>query len=345
MIEAQTRSFVTAGATLLLIAAALFLAWQAVDAIVIIMVGAVMAVALRAAADGLARIAPVSRNWALALVILILVAATVGGIWFGGSALAGQLQAYLKAVQEVARSFQDFVSRGAGGLLPEGKIDISDEMPKFATIFGNAARLFGALSELAIDVIIIAFLAVFFAWQPEVYRSALVTLTPPEQRSRTASALDRAASTVRKWIAGQAVSMIVVFTATLIALLVAGMPYAILLALMSGLLTFVPTIGPFIAGVAITIAGLSVSPAMGLYGFGIYLLIQFVETYMVTPIVQNEAVHLPPAATLGAQLVGGAVLGGLGFAFAVPLAAAARALVLDLYVEPMEDAARGSLPA
>jgi predicted PurR-regulated permease PerM len=129
--------------------------------------------------------------------------------------------------------------------------------------------------------------------------------------------------------------MVVVFFATLISLLLVGMPYAVLLAFISGVLTFVPTLGPFLSGVAIVIAGLSVSVELGLYGLGVYVLIQFIETYLVTPVVQNEAVHLPPAATLGAQLVGGAIFGTLGFAFAVPLTAALRALVLELYVDRM----------
>jgi predicted PurR-regulated permease PerM len=242
----------------------------------------------------------------------------------------------LQAVQTVGRQLQDFLARGAGGLFPEGSINLNEAIPRFATVFGSAARLLAALSEMAINVVIIAFLAVFFAWQPSVYRSGFLALLPPDKRSAIGRAIDRAANAVRKWIAGQAISMMVVFFATLISLLLVGMPYAVLLAFISGVLTFVPTLGPFLSGIAIVIAGLSESVELGLYGLGVYVLIQFVETYLITPLVQNEAVHLPPAATLGAQLVGGAIFGTLGFAFAVPLAAALRALVLELYVDRME---------
>lgn len=327
------REFTIAGAKLLAFAFSLVLLWQASGAVVMILVGVVMGVALGTAADGIARLVPLSRQVALAaLVVLILVAVSIG-IWLGGNALVSELQSYLQAVQAVGRHVKNFVARGAGGLLPEGSIDLNEAMPRFATVFGSAARSLAALSEMAVSVVIIAFLAIFFAWQPAVYRSGLLALVPQSKLPEIRQAIDRAATAIRQWITGQAVSMVVIFFATLISLLLVGMPYAILLALLSGVLTFVPTLGPLLAGMAITIAGFSVSGELGLYGVGVYLLIQFVETYLVTPLVQNEAVHLPPAATLGAQLVGGALFGTLGFAFAVPLAAALRALVLELYVE------------
>lgn len=329
------REITIVGVKLLAIAFSLFLLWQASGAIIIILVGIVMGVALSAAADGIARFAPLSREASLAVFIVLILAAVGLGIWFGGTAFVSQLQSYLQAVQNVGRQLQEFLARGSGGLFPEGSINLDEAMPRFATIFGSAARLFAALSEIAIDVVIIAFLAVFFAWQPCAYRSGLLALVPQDKRPMIRQAIDRAAKAIRKWLVGQTISMVVVFFATLISLLLVGMPYAVLLAFLSGVLTFVPTLGPFFAGVAIVIAGLSVSVELGLYGLGVYILIQFIEAYIVTPLVQNEAVHLPPAATLGAQLVGGAIFGTLGFAFAVPLAAALRALVLELYVDRM----------
>ena len=333
----SAREITIVGVKLLAIAFSLFLLWQASGAIVIILVGVVMGVALSAAADGIARFAPLSREASLAVLIVLILVAVGLGIWSGGTALISQLQSYLQAVQTVGRQLQEFLARGAGGLFPEGSINLDEAMPRFATVFGSAARLFAAMSEIAVNVVIIAFLAVFFAWQPSVYRSGLLALVPQDKRFTIGQAIDRAAMAIRKWLAGQTISMVVVFFATLISLLLVGMPYAVLLAFISGVLTFVPTLGPFLSGVAIVIAGLSVSVELGLYGLGVYILIQFIETYMVTPLVQNEAVHLPPAATLGAQLVGGAIFGTLGFAFAVPLAAALRALVLELYVDRMAD--------
>jgi predicted PurR-regulated permease PerM len=339
-IDVWVRNAVAAGAKLLGIAAGFFLIWHASGAVMLLLTSIVAAAGLSAAADGISRISGIARQWALLCVFLVLALAIGIGGWFGGATLLDQFQSYIKAVRGVVQAAQAFVDRGAGGLFPAGSVDLSGAMPRFATVFNSAARFLAALSEAALNVVLIIFLAAFLAWQPRAYKAGLLRLVPPERRAEVGGALTRAGRALRMWIVGQSVSMLVVFAATLIALWAFGMPYAIVLALLSGILTFVPTIGPFIAGIAITLAGFSVSVTMGFYGLSLYVFIQFIETYLVTPFVQEEAVHLPPAATLGAQLIGGALFGGLGFAFAVPLAAALRALVLALYIEPMEQPAR-----
>ena len=88
-----------------------------------------------------------------------------------------------------------------------------------------------------------------------------------------------------------------------------------------------------VAGVIIILAGLSHSVVMAAYGLGTYLLIQFLETHLVTPLVQERTVRLPPAATLGLQIVAGMLFGIPGIVFAVPATAAGRTLIQELYVE------------
>lgn len=324
-----------AGTALIGVAAGLVLLWQASEAIIVILVSAIIAVALHSAAAAAAQLISVSREAALVAIILILVAATGLGLWWGGAGLAEQFQAYAKAVRGVLISVQDYLNRGADGLFPPGSLDLDAAMPRFATVFLSATKVATLAAGATVNFILIVFLSVFFAWSPHLYRAGFLAVVPPDHKATAARALNRAGDAIRHWIGGQAVSMVVVFIATLVALLIAGMPYAIVLALLAGLLSFIPTIGPLLSGVAIVIAGFSVSATMALYGFAIYLLVQFVETYLITPLVQQRAIHLPPAATLGAQLVIGAIFGPLGFAFAVPLAAAAKALVLELWVEPM----------
>jgi predicted PurR-regulated permease PerM len=80
---------------------------------------------------------------------------------------------------------------------------------------------------------------------------------------------------------------------------------------------------------------------MAAYGLGTYLVVQFTESYLVTPLVQQRTVRLPPGFTLGVQLVAGALFGILGLAFAVPLAAAAKVLIRELYVNDRLGGAAG----
>ena len=118
--------------------------------------------------------------------------------------------------------------------------------------------------------------------------------------------MDKAGDAMRHWLMAQAISVGIIFTFALAALLLIGMPYPILLAVQAGLLAFIPTVGPFIAGVVIILAGLAVSLEMALYGMGVYAVIQFLETNLITPMVQNEPCicHRPSGS---AQLVMSAV--------------------------------------
>jgi predicted PurR-regulated permease PerM len=125
----------------------------------------------------------------------------------------------------------------------------------------------------------------------------------------------------------------VIFVLSLIMLMLIGMPLALFLALQAGLLAFIPIIGPVIAGIVIVLVGLSSSMTMGLYGLGAYLVIQLVESNLLMPVVQERAVRLPPAFTLGFQLLFGYLFGFLGLALAVPIAAVGKVFVQELYVK------------
>jgi predicted PurR-regulated permease PerM len=72
---------------------------------------------------------------------------------------------------------------------------------------------------------------------------------------------------------------------------------------------------------------------MALYGLGAYIMLQFLETHLITPMVQKRTVRIPPAIGLGIQLIAGVLFGVLGLAFAMPIAAAAKVLIEELYVK------------
>jgi predicted PurR-regulated permease PerM len=176
-------------------------------------------------------------------------------------------------------------------------------------------------------------LAAFFCWNPQSYKTGCLSLLPVDKRHSVDTALDQAADAMRKWMIGQSISMSLIFALTLVSLLLIRMPYPGLLSLQAGLLAFIPTLGPLLAGVIIVLAGLSQSVTLAIYGLGVYVLIQFVESNLITPMVQERTVDLPPGLSLGAQLIAGALFGLLGVAFAVPLTAALKTLVTKLYVE------------
>jgi predicted PurR-regulated permease PerM len=110
---------------------------------------------------------------------------------------------------------------------------------------------------------------------------------------------------------------------TYVGLLILGVPIPFVLALFAGLAGFLPYLGPIIGAIPIVLVAGGESLDLALWVVGLYAVIQFLESYLLTPLIQARAVSLPPAVVILAQLVLGAVFGILGLALATPLAAAA----------------------
>jgi predicted PurR-regulated permease PerM len=272
-------------------------------------------------------------------VVVLLALFLLAAIMVGGTAIGYQASQMLLTVDEQVGNLLDLLEKA--GLPAADGASLRGILPDASGLLGGATNaifgLFGALG----NVIFIIFLGAFFALDPAVYQRGVLSLVPLEKRARLETVIDEAGLALRGWLKGQLLAMLIIFVFSLVLLTLIGMPYAFLLALTAGLLTFIPTIGPVFAGIPIILAGFSEGPEMALWGVAIYALIELVEGNFVTPLVQQRAVELAPAFTLGFQLLMGALFGILGIALAVPLAAAGKVLVEELYVK---DALGGASP-
>ncbi|WP_152046471.1 AI-2E family transporter [Aureimonas psammosilenae] len=268
------------------------------------------------------------RGVAMMLVYLLFLAALAAPLAWGGVALAQDFNTLLAAVKDQAQTLAGKLSDFG---LPVG--DIGQDMQNASGIFSSAQKaVFGALGGVG-NLFVVLFLAIFISWQPGLYRDGLVSLLPKAKRARVSDVLKKSAHSLIMWVAGDAISMALIFTISWIGLWAIGMQNAFLLALQAGLLAFVPTVGPFVAGVVIVLAGLGQGTEMALWALGVYVLIQGVESNVAQPVAQRFTSALPPALTLGVQVVFGLLFGLLGFVLAVPMVAVIVTLVRELYVE------------
>jgi predicted PurR-regulated permease PerM len=192
--------------------------------------------------------------------------------------------------------------------------------------------LVGALSA----ALIVMFAAVYMTVDPRHYRDGLVRLAPPQHRPLLSETLNDVAGTMRKWLIATLISMAIIAAMTTTGLLLLGIPAALALGLIAGLLQFVPTVGPIVSAVPAAVVALVVSPLHVLWVILLYLVTQQIESNMITPIVMRRAVDLPPALTLLTQALMTVLFGFLGLLLAVPLVAITMVLVRRLYVERME---------
>ncbi len=187
-------------------------------------------------------------------------------------------------------------------------------------------------------------IGIFLAFEPDLYRNGFLQLFPERRRSRLREVLDELDYTLWWWLMGQLVTMasVGIFIGTGLSLL--GVPLAGTLGLIAAVLSFIPSLGPLLSAVPALMIGLTISSSMGLYVGLLYLGVQILEANVITPLVQKQAISLPPAFVLGSELIMGLLLGGAGLAFATPLVAVILVLVNMLYIQDILKE-EGSLPS
>ena len=107
------------------------------------------------------------------------------------------------------------------------------------------------------------------------------------------------------------------------------------LGLLAGLLNFVPNFGPWIAAIPAVLIAFLQGPQQALYVAVLYLVLQSVDGYLLTPLVDRKSVELPPVLTITAQVLLGLGFGFIGILLASPLTAVALILIKMLYIEDL----------
>jgi predicted PurR-regulated permease PerM len=230
---------------------------------------------------------------------------------------------------------RDFLQRQPWGR--QIQFDESDVRRVFASggLMGNIGGVLSSSLGVVVDVIVVLALAIYLAINPARYKQGLVHLLPLDQRARARDTLEALGTTLRWWLVGRLLSMLEVGVLTGIGLWLLGVPLPMTLGVITGLMNFVPNFGPVLATLVTGLVGLSVSPTVAIYAVGAQLVIGGIDGFVVTPLIQQRSVAVPAGVILGAQVLVGILLGGLGVMVATPLAAAGYVLVKKLYVNDM----------
>jgi predicted PurR-regulated permease PerM len=313
----------------------LVLLWYAIDVVLLAFIGVLFAILLRAPADWLsARFGwPEGRSLAL-VAALLLGALVVAGVLFGRG-IAVQALALVDRIPEIVASSKDQLGQTEIG---RRVVHLAESSGMFAggdgtQFLGRGLGLIGSTFGAVANVLIVLFFAVFMAAQPRLYVEGALYLFARKRRQRMREVLYEIGNVLRRWLVGQSLLAACVALLTGAGLLLLGAPFPFALALLAGLMEFVPYIGPFLAAVPAILVGFAEGPQLALYVGLLFTGIQLTESYVLAPLVQHRAVHLPPAAVLFAQVLMGAIVGALGVAVATPLAAAVMVAVSMLYVE------------
>ncbi len=331
----RRRGFLATGLALLATCVALFLAWQTVPSLLIIFAGVLFAAFLDAAARAMAPVVPLNRVWRLTLVLLLLTAATGLSLVWGAGKLPAQTRLLLNVMDTQFDVLQQhLLTYGVDLLGPAWGRDfaqwlLSDQ----GRFFSHAQFVLGGASSFLTNVLVIVFLGILFAFDPTGHRDSLVMLVKPSYRARTRAVMDETGSVLRLWLVGQLIRIVLMTLCVWVALYFIGLPGPFVLGLQAGLSNFVPYLGPIIAAIPIALVAMPLGGSSLIWAVVVYTIIQSIEGYVIGPLIQRQAVEIPPAWTLVAIVLLGAMFGVMGIALAMPLVAVGRVAIIRFYVE------------
>jgi predicted PurR-regulated permease PerM len=313
------------------------LAWE-LRWVLLVLFGAVtLAVALDVPTTLLMRSCRLQRGVALLLVLLTL---TGLGLALGQvllPELVEQVNQLTQLIPEVAERLES-LSRDVRWLpdIQQGA-DTFESWDRLQPIGGQLLGLAGGAANSTVQVLLVALLAILLALDPASHRQLLLSLTPRFWRDRMTLLLDRCRQALGGWLAGMTLSATIVFLLTWAGLTLLQVPLALLSALLCGLLTFVPTIGPTAATLLPLAVALLVSPAKVLQVLVLRLLLQNGEAFLLTPLLLRRTVNLLPTVALMAQLSLGALLGLSGVLLALPLVVVLQVVCQQVLVRELMD--------
>jgi len=298
--------------------------------VVVLAFGCVLVgVALRSGSSAVRRLTGLSDRVALATVLIGLTALIALGVWLLGEPVSeefGALRVALPKGLEAITRWLNSHSIGLWLLQWWREADSELEWTRVAGLFGSAV---GAIGSALLMLVV----GIYLAADPELYRRGALHLVPCRQRARVNRALGDAGVGLSRWMIAQGIAMLAVGVLTAAGLAAIGMPLAVPLGIVAGVLEFIPFFGTFGSGALIVLLAFTQGEMQALYAVLVCLVVQQVEGYVIQPIAQRWAIALPPALGLIAVIVFGVVIGPLGVVFAVPLMVVIMLLVQRLYVE------------
>ena len=313
---------------LALVTLALFL-WKIAPVIMLGFAGIVIAMVVRSAADPLARRTKLNRTWAVGIVFALFIVLLFGLAYFFGKQISTQATDLWEAIRAAVEKGREKLGETPIGSWVLENAQGAADPEAMSKVLTGTVTVFGGLA----DAVLVLFLALYFAVDPASYRAGFLRLMPSAARDKVGGALDASGVALRKWLFGQMISMFFVGALTTLGLWAVGVPMALPLGILSGILDFVPFIGPLIAAIPGLLVAFSQGPEVAVYAALVYAGVQFLEGNVIMPLVQKWAVHLPPVLGLLSIVAFGLVFGVMGVLFAVPLTVVAVVLVQRLWVQ------------
>jgi predicted PurR-regulated permease PerM len=351
----QTRndlawSIAVGGIGVIVFAAALAFAWYFSATLFLIFAGVLLGVTLTAMSNQLHRIIGGPHALRLVIVCLVMAALFAGIVTLGGSTIAQQATALSGTIKTQIVNLKEFLERhgvdtsyldlnnantpSSSTTTPSTPRSLPSNLPSAGAIASGGGAIVSQTLKLILGTVgavgnffIVLFLGLAFAAQPSIYRKGILAMSPVKHREKVEIVVDRISTTLERWLIAQMITMSAVFAVTWIGLAIIGIPGSFILGVQAGLLAFIPTIGALLGGLIILLASISSGWIAVLSAFVLFMGVHAMESYILTPILQRQALEIPPATLFAFQILLGVVFGVWGLTLALPMLAIAKVII------------------
>jgi len=347
-------------------ASLLLFVWNFAATLFLIFSGMLLGVALNAMTNMLGRVISLPHSLRLAIVCLVLAGLLSGVIFLGGTTIAQQAAVLSDTIKSQLVGVKAFLDRngidtsyfelGSPAAAPAASTGpttpsapVTHSLPGAGALASSGGAIVSQTLKLLLGTVsavgnffIVLFLGLTFSAQPSVYRKGLLYMAPARHRARTTIIVDRIGETLERWLIAQILTMAAVFLVTWIGLAVIGIQSSFILGIQAGLLAFIPTVGALVAGLIVVLASLASGWVAAASAFALFLGVHALESYILTPMIQRQALHIPPATLFAFQILLGVVFGLWGISLALPLMAIVKVLIDHFKTDGAE---AGTVPA
>lgn len=337
------------GIGVVVFAALLLFTWYFAATLFLIFAGILLGVALNAMTNRLGRIVRLPHSLRLTIVCLVLAGLLSGVVFLGGATIAQQAAVLSDTIKSQLVGVKAFLERNgidtsyfelgnpapaASAAAATPSAAMTHNLPGAGALASSGGAIVSQTFRLLLGTVsavgnffIVLFLGLTFAAQPSVYRKGLLFMAPARHRARATVIVDHIGGTLERWLIAQITTMAAVFVVTWIGLSIIGIQSSFILGIQAGLLAFIPTVGALIAGLIVVLASLASGWVAAVSAFVLFLGVHALESYILTPIIQRQALDIPPATLFAFQILLGVVFGIWGISLALPLMAVAKVLI------------------
>ncbi len=303
--------------------------WLVGEVLLVLGAGALAAVALSAATNCLMDLGVPRRGVALALVAAALAIVVGAMTWLLAPEISAQTDELLQQLPRAWQSLLASLRHTEWGRALAHPPQVEESL----AVVSNATGVLAIVLHNVALFVIVAFIGLYLAADPGPYCSGLLRLLPPPGRRRAMEVAQVVEQALQRWLLSRMLAMVIVGSVTALGLWLLSVQLALTLGLLSGLLTFIPYVGAIVSILPSLLLAFTQGSLTAMYVVLLYVGVHVLEGYLITPLIEQKAVQLPPGLSIAAQLILWTLAGAWGLALASPIAATLLIVTNMLYIE------------